>query len=251
MLPSSLRKLARAFNVEDKGIFPYRFVNLLNLDYEGTVPDFKYFEGITENRYQLYKSDYVYRSWNLRRETEWYCGQDCLVLYQVLELFFKENFLNTRVNASRYVSLPSLAFANFRTRFMGEDCNITNITGEVYHFIKRSYFGGAVDVYKPYCEKIYTYDVNSLYPFVMANNPMPVGKPNYFQGDIRKFKADAFGFFFCNIIVPGNLEHPILQTHVNTNSGVRTIAATGSYSDWIFSEEMYNAMKLGYRFKVF
>ena len=27
MLPSSLRKLARAFNVEDKGIFPYRFVN--------------------------------------------------------------------------------------------------------------------------------------------------------------------------------------------------------------------------------
>ena len=61
----------------------------MNLDYEGTVPDFKYFEGITENRYQLYKSYYVDRSWNLRRETEWYCGQDCLVLYQVLDKFFK------------------------------------------------------------------------------------------------------------------------------------------------------------------
>lgn len=84
----------------------------------------------------------------------------------------------------------------------------------------------------------------------MANNPMPVGKPNYFQGDIRKFKADAFGFFFCNIIAPNNLQHPIIQTHVETNNGIRTISALGSYSDWIFSEEMYNAEKYGYKFEI-
>lgn len=160
MLPSSLKNLARAFNVEEKGIFPYRFADKASLDYEGAVPDFKYFESITENRYRLYKNDYEGRLWNLKHETEWYCGQDCLVLYNVLELFFKENFLNNRVNPSKYVSLPSLAFANFRTRFLPEDCNITNITGEHYHFIKQSYFGGAVDVYKPYAETVYAYDVN-------------------------------------------------------------------------------------------
>ncbi len=36
----------------------------------------------------------------------------------------------------------------------------------------------------------------------MKNNPMPIGKPTYFQGDIRKIKADAFGFFYCNITTP-------------------------------------------------
>ena len=41
LLPSSLRKLAVAFDVEDKGIFPYNFVQLNNLNYEGSVPDKK------------------------------------------------------------------------------------------------------------------------------------------------------------------------------------------------------------------
>ena len=79
---------------------------------------------------------------------------------------------------------------------------------------------------------------------------MPVGKPTYFQGDIRKFENNAFGFFYCNIKTPDNLTHPILQTHVETANGVRTISALGQYSDWIFSEEMYNAEKFGYKFEV-
>lgn len=35
MLPSSLGKLAKSFNVENKSIFPYKFVNEISLDYEG------------------------------------------------------------------------------------------------------------------------------------------------------------------------------------------------------------------------
>ena len=66
MLPSSLRKLARAFNVEDKGIFPYRFVNSLNLDYEGTVPDFKYFNKITIEQYNNYLNIFKNKEWNLK-----------------------------------------------------------------------------------------------------------------------------------------------------------------------------------------
>jgi DNA polymerase type B, organellar and viral len=46
-----------------------------------------------------------------------------------------------------------------------------------------------------------------------------------------------------------NLEHPIIQTHVQTNDGLRTIAPLGQWTDMIFSNEMDNAVKLGYKFE--
>lgn len=112
MLPSSIRKLSKQFNISagDKGIFPYKFVLKDNLDYAGSVPEFKYFMppggiGITEMQYNHYASNYKYRLWNLRDETELYCNQDCLVLYEVLLNFFKENFIANRINASRQGAL--------------------------------------------------------------------------------------------------------------------------------------------------
>lgn len=44
--------------------------------------------------------------------------------------------------------------------------------------------------------------------------------------------------------------HPILQTHIKTSGGLRTIAALGSYDDMIFSKEMDNAIKIGYKFDI-
>src|SRR6266404_3614388 len=45
--------------------------------------------------------------------------------------------------------------------------------------------------------------------------------------DIRITDTNAFGFFYCNIIAPENLNEPIIQTHVKTNNGLRTIAPLG------------------------
>jgi ribosomal protein S19 len=61
LLPSNLRSLAKNFNVEDKGLFPYRFVNNqeIKLDYEGRVPEFKYFEGVTSEEYEEYCKEFI------------------------------------------------------------------------------------------------------------------------------------------------------------------------------------------------
>ena len=64
LLPSSLSKLAKAFDVIDsKGIFPYNFVNNFNisLNYIGKVPEYKYFkiQGISEEEYKEYSSKYL------------------------------------------------------------------------------------------------------------------------------------------------------------------------------------------------
>jgi hypothetical protein len=85
-------------------------------------------------------------------------------------------------------------------------------------------------MYIPFNEdntEIYCNDVNALYPFTMEGLDMPVGKPKLFEGDIRKIDPDAFGFFYCNIVAPDNLEHPIIQTHIKTDGVTRTIAPLG------------------------
>ncbi|XLR65359.1 hypothetical protein S83_016031, partial [Arachis hypogaea] len=48
-------------------------------------------------------------------------------------------------------------------------------------FIRRGYYGGHSDVYKPHGENLFYYDVNSLYPFVMKTLPMPGGEPKWYR----------------------------------------------------------------------
>lgn len=267
MLPSSLRELAKSFGIpasESKGIFPYSFVSD-NLDYVGDVPDIKFFSGITRQEYETYSilsSLDSPNSWNLREETIKYCLQDCKVLYKIIVKF---NFLcnnKFKINIHRFPTLPSLAYGIFRASFLKH--NIPILVGDIYDFIRESYTGGSVDVFKPSSKsdkraKVYCYDVNSLYPFVMSKFSMPIGIPKYFKC-IKDFDFISFftstygsrpyGFFRAEITAPDNLEHPILQTKVKTKDGLRTISPLGSWTGVIFSEEMYNAEKYGYKFNI-
>lgn len=84
----------------------------------------------------------------------------------------------------------------------------------------------------------------------MKEFDMPTGKPIQFYGDIRKYEPDAFGFFYCKITAPNNLKHPILQTHIKINKGIRTIAPLGQWEDMLFSAEMDNAIKYGCKFEI-
>jgi DNA polymerase type B, organellar and viral len=252
MLIVALRKLAKAFGViTQKGIFPYKFVNENNLDYIGEVPDFKYFDNISINDYNDYSKQFN-NNWSLKNEVIKYCEIDCISLYKIMIKFSCLIFDLFKINIHNHSTLSSLAYAIFRTHFLKKD-EIPQLSGQIEKDIRQSYTGGAVDMYIPRIKKgtkIFCYDVNSLYPFVMKNLDMPVGKPIQFFGDIRKVDPNAFGFFYCKIIAPDKLEHPILQTHVNVNKGIRTMAPLGKWEDMIFSAEMDNAMKYGYKFEI-
>ena len=99
-------------------------------------------------------------------------------------------------------------------------------------------------------ELIYCYDVNSLYPYIMNSMEMPTGTPIYFEGNIRKYEPNAFGFFYCKITTPTYLEHPILQRRVKTKDGIRTIAGLGTWEGWVFSKKMDYCITLGYKFEI-
>lgn len=152
----------------------------------------------------------------------------------------------------KYPTLSSLSFAIYRSNFL-ENSKIPLINGEIYDFIKNSYSGGSVDVYKPFSKEnkeIKRYDANSLYPYAMKIYNMPVGYPTFFEGDVGKIDPNAFGIFEVEVEAPNDIKIPILQVRVKTKNGYRTIAPIGNWKGHYFSGEIYNAMELGYKFKI-
>lgn len=247
LIPSSLTKLATNFNVENKGIFPYKFINDSNIEmnYNGSIPPFYYFTNISIEQYNLYCDSFKDKDWNLKEELIKYCEQDVKTLYQVIDVFSKDIFKLFRIDVIKYPTLSSLAFAIYRSKFL-TNLNIPLINGEIYKDIKQGYTGGAVDVYNPSGENVYRYDVNSLYPFVMKEYPMPIGKPIYFEGDILETDPKAFGFFEAEVIIPKDLNIPILQCKIKTpKGGIRTLAPLGSWKGVFFSEEIKKSITLG------
>lgn len=185
LLPSSLRKLAISFNTNTKkDIFPYDFVKKHNLNYVGPVPSMRLFPIGTFSNLLEY-NEYVARfnnNWNLQEIATTYCIQDCISLHQVLVKFSELIWVKYQVNVTKYPTLTSLTFSIFRTHFLG-DTKIPMLAGKFYTDIKMAYTGGATDMYIPSninfkdlttdafdkFTKLFYYDVNSLYPYIMSS----------------------------------------------------------------------------------
>ena len=247
LLPSSLRDLSESFQVDNpKSFFPFK---ITDINYSGSVPDIKLFDNISSDDYEKYKESYKNKIWNFKEESVKYCNIDCISLFQILDKFNQLIFNKFKLNIVNYPTLPSLAFGLFRTHYLKKD-SIHMLSGKLADDIRSGYTGGAVDMYIPNGTNIHVYDVNSLYPFVMRDKKMPIGTHTYFQGNILKVDPNAFGFFYCKIKAPDNLKHPILQTHLKTKNGLRTVAPLGTWEGMYFSEELYNAEKFGYKFDI-
>lgn len=267
LLPSSLDSLGKnliGIN-ESKELFPYEFLNQSDLSYKGVIPDLTYFNNVSEEDYQEYKEQFKTNEWDLKAETIKYCESDVMLLHNVLRKFSLTIFRHFKMDIFKYPTLPSLAFAIYRASYLKEGWNISILDGEIYKFISNAYTGGHVDLYhhqnKP-DEKVYRYDVNSLYPFVMLNDPMPVGNPIQFEGDIldkkifnefaKTFKLEEkFGFFEANIETPSSLNAPILLKRMKFKDiGFRTVAPLGKWTGVYHSEELSNSEKYGYNYTV-
>jgi hypothetical protein len=260
LLPLSLRKLCIAFGISmGKGYFPFKLTNIF---YTGVLPSIEHWTGISTSIYNSLVSENKHKMWSFQQESIKYCKLDCQCLYEVLIKFNELIFNNFKVNIHIPLTLPALAMRIFKTHYMPKD-SIYQILGKPDWNIRESYTGGAVDVYIPHNRvttlfskikaifiTLFYYDVNSLYPSVMVNMDMPIGKPTAFEGNIRDIEPDSYGFFYCKITSPEYLEHPILQRRIKTSEGLRTIAGLGTWEGWIYSGEMDNAIKYGYTFEI-
>lgn len=156
-----------------------------------------------------------------------YCENDVIVLHSLIISFTKHIFDRYKVNIQKFPSLPSVAFAIYRSNFLPNSELIPIVTGTVYSDIKHAYYGGFVDIYRPFARHVKSYDVNSLYPSAMSKYPMPVGVPQYFEGN-PQYIEDLFGFVFAKVTAPEHLNTPILPVKINKSGGSTTVYPVGS-----------------------
>lgn len=94
------------------------------------------------------------------------------------------------------MTLSALAMKIFRLNYYNDQyfpIHIPNRNEDT--FIRRGYYGGHTDVYKPFGEDLYYYDVNSLYPFIMLSYPMPGGVPVW-MNNLEEVDLDSLFRFF-------------------------------------------------------
>ena len=173
-----------------------------------------------------------------------YCFQDSYLLYASLYNFNKILFNNFNTSLIESLTISSLSFNIFRKKYY--DCesiyNANLFSADVHKLIRESYKGGIVDLYIPYGENLYYYDINSSYPYSMLNY-MPTGKPvKLTRDELENFNLE---FFFGFLTV----EIEVLYTKIpfigfrNTKIA-NNIYPYGKFTVSIFSEELKYSLKV-------
>lgn len=213
LLPMSLNKLSKGFNVEHGKLDLWEEVQER---YKGQYKDIVDFLDRCDVDDSLYLE---------------YLGYDVISLYEVLEKLI--DLLGIPINDFvKRISTASLSRYLFKKGYKGNDFkNPFNMKTDfqilcsyqwannldLEEFIRASYCGGRTEVFTPLLKhKGFHYDINSLYPYVMEyggiyNNPhYPVGKPTYItKPKLVKQKFDEWqnlrtglGFINCKVFIP-------------------------------------------------
>lgn len=202
LLPKAQADLTKSFNVEHKKLDVNRS-NLDSLNYE-----------------------------ELRHYNEF----DCKGLYEVLKSY--ESWFDDYGIALK-ATTASQAMSLFRSTLKYP---IPVLKPKVEQFIRKSYYGGRVEVFKMKCnEKFYYYDVRSLYPSVMKKFPMPVGTPHR----TNVFHDDKIGFYKCSVKIPDMYLPPLptVQNH-------KLLFPIGKFEGIYSSAELKLAADMGCQFDV-
>ena len=115
-----------------------------------------------------YNSLTLFDNESLLNEFKTYSLQDSVALLNALNKAQNIYINEYDVDIATIVRTSSLSLKIFRKNYQNIDIPI--LKGSIDSNIRKSYFGGATDYYKRYGEKVYYYDVNSLYPFAMLND---------------------------------------------------------------------------------
>jgi hypothetical protein len=231
LLPMSINNLIKGFQITvPKLVFPYKFLSINNLNYEGALPDKSFYENISDLNYQVLVEDFKERNWNFKTELLKYMKNDIVALHQIIDKFSETMFELENLNITSVSTISSISLKTYLSSYYNKYKTPIHIPRhDNYLDIKKSYYGGRVEVFKSYAENIFIYDVVSLYPYTMLNE-LPIGCINK-STDINL--DNYFGFCYATVNVPKGIIAPILPFRKNDG---KLIYPTGSWSGWYTSE---------------
>lgn len=149
-----------------------------------------------------------------------YVFKDVSIIAQALKTQFDQG-LKKMTNGADALNFYKLNTPNFKDWF-------PQLSLEEDAYIRKSYKGGYVFLNQIYKNKIinnvFVYDVNSMYPYVMKNKPMPYGNPVYFNGEYT-FDKD-YDIYIIKVSVMFKLKEGYIPT----------IQLKGN---WLFSQTEY------------
>lgn len=188
-----------------------------------------------------------------------YLRMDCVSLHAVVTTLIEisgleiEDFLRCPTTASLAMKVFTKNYEDdYKKACSTHRHYMTNEGMQHEKFIRDSYCGGRTEVFIPYQEFGYHYDVNSLYPYVMKNFNIPYGKPKMYEGEAAhntfgywlNYNAGA-GFIELDIFIPDDLFIPPLPIKRHD----KLLFPTGNIKGiWTF-EEVKKAMDMGCRVK--
>lgn len=168
-----------------------------------------------------------------------YLEYDCWGLYDCLERYFRWDIIKA---AGPAMTIASQSLRVFRTYMKKE---IPALSPSADSFVRSSYIGGRTEIIKPFFEQcadsglLKSYDVNSLYPFIMRSLSYPGG----FKYETTFYKEDEMGFYDVEVEVP-DMYIPVLGVRYKDMED-RLIFPTGVFRGCWSTLELNYAMSLG------
>lgn len=266
LLQASLAKLCKTFGTEvSKSFFPYDFVNKNTLYYEGKKPEISFFKrhnfdtatkvldinGKSKMEFYEYIDSNSYNNipsvgWSMKEETLIYLKNDLVSLYNVMDKFISQIYIHYNTHLTKSLTISSLSMDIFLKKYYNNNIPLIK-QKSVYNDIKKSYYGGITEVYKPYGKNLYYYDVNSLYPHAALNIMPGLGcvYSDNINSNMGSMKDKIFGFYYCSIEAT---EHYLGLLPFRDKNGL--IMPVGKYEGWYFSEELKYAYENGYKIHI-
>lgn len=198
-----------------------------------------------------------------------YAKKDVVGLYDALVYF--QTLVKDKMGGELGITTPSTAMKLYRRRYMGhgktpamieqhrhfKECDgfqyieSVQLNGQsqvthketcnacMHEWVRKGYYGGRTELYRPYGKGLSYYDINSSYPRAMLED-MPAGMvkqygPKKTVEDFRRIERDAIGFVECEVYIPATCYLPPLPYRDEQRN--KLIFPTGTFKGvWAWDE---------------
>ena len=260
----ALEKVPKTFGLNEddykKGFYPYLFNTEENWDYEGKMPDLKYYNYNAmkckkrQEFLEWYKikvdNNYVY---NHARETEEYCISDVEILLEGCNRYSTIGYELTGIDPLTKTTIASWVMNTYLTKYYDFDKTPIAVLNKVeYDFIKKSFHGGRTETIRTYRKwsnkeletgKCGRYvDITSLYPAVQFYDEMPYGEPKWVENVNYEYIKSNYGFYEIDIDMN---KKEFISPLVSHFEGKLTADVEDKKKRVFHSKEIINAVEVG------